>query len=174
MRKTKIICTLGPATDSEGTLSAILDKGMNVARFNFSHGTHAEHLKRLNCLLKLREQKHLPVAALLDTKGPEVRLKTFKGGKTNLECGELFTLTANDVVGTNEKCSVTYKDLAKDVKVGTTILLSDGLIELKVEAIDKDDIICRVLNSGPISDRKGVNVPGVKLNMPYISAQDKD
>ncbi|MDO5602763.1 MAG: pyruvate kinase [Oscillospiraceae bacterium] len=174
MRKTKIICTLGPATDDRETLKQVILGGMNVARFNFSHGDHAQHLNRLNLLRELCDELHAPVAALLDTKGPEVRLKNFEGGAALLEEGQLFTLTSEEVAGTAEKCTVTYKGLAADVTVGTTILLDDGLIELKVEAIDKNDVICRILNGGRISDHKGVNVPGVSLNMPYISKQDRE
>lgn len=174
MRKTKIICTLGPATDDREILKQVILGGMNVARFNFSHGDHEQHLNRLNMLRELCDELHAPVAALLDTKGPEVRLKNFDGGFALLEEGELFTLTSEEVTGTAEKCTVTYKGLAADIAVGTTILLDDGLIELKVEAIDKNDVICRILNGGRISDHKGVNVPGVNLNMPYVSKQDHE
>ena len=174
MRKTKIICTLGPATDSEEVLRGLIDNGMNIARLNFSHGSQKEHLVRLNMLRKMLNSNDTPVGMLMDTRGPEIRLKTFKNGEAFLECGELFTLTSNDVEGTDKICSVNYKNLPQDVVEGTIILLSDGLIELVVEQVDKDNIICRVLNSGKISDRKGVNVPGIKLSMPYISQKDRD
>ena len=148
MRKTKIICTLGPATDSEEVLRGLIDNGMNIARLNFSHGSQKEHLVRLNMLRKMLNSNDTPVGMLMDTRGPEIRLKTFKNGEAFLECGELFTLTSNDVEGTDKICSVNYKNLPQDVVEGTIILLSDGLIELVVEQVDKDNIICRVLNSG--------------------------
>ena len=126
MRKTKIICTLGPSTDDPKILEAMMDSGMDVARFNFSHGTHAEHKVRLELLKKLRKEKNLPVAALLDTKGPEIRLKTFAEGKVTLEAGQKFTLTAREVTGTKDICSVSYKNLAQDVHPGSQIMLDDG------------------------------------------------
>ena len=174
MRKTKIICTLGPATDSPEILEAMMVHGMDVARFNFSHGTHADHKKRLELLKTLREKKNIPVAALLDTKGPEIRLKTFAHGAVTLEAGQHFTLTAREVTGTQEICSITYKNLAQDVKVGSQIMLDDGLISMKVVERTETDITCLVENGGPIKDRKGVNVPGVHLSMPYMSAQDRE
>jgi pyruvate kinase len=174
MRKTKIICTLGPSTDVPGVLEAMVLNGMDVARFNFSHGTHEEHKQRLDQLKALRKKCGIPVAALLDTKGPEIRLKTFEKGKEMLEAGQTFTLTARDVVGTHEICSVTYRNLAQDVKIGSQIMLDDGLISMKVIDLTETDIICRVENGGPIKDRKGVNVPGVHLSMPYMSAQDRE
>ena len=172
MRKTKIICTLGPSTDDPKILEAMMDSGMDVARFNFSHGTHAEHKVRLELLKKLRKEKNLPVAALLDTKGPEIRLKTFAEGKVTLEAGQKFTLTAREVTGTKDICSVSYKNLAQDVHPGSQIMLDDGLISMKVLERTETDITCLVQNGGPIKDRKGVNVPGVHLSMPYMSAQD--
>ena len=173
MRKTKIICTLGPSTDDPKILEAMMDSGMDVARFNFSHGTHAEHKVRLELLKKLRKEKNLPVAALLDTKGPEIRLKTFAEGKVMLEAGQKFTLTAREVTGTKDICSVSYKNLAQDVHPGSQIMLDDGLISMKVLERTETDITCLVQNGGPIKDRKGVNVPGVHLSMPYMSAQDR-
>lgn len=174
MRKTKIICTLGPSTDDPKILEAMMDSGMDVARFNFSHGTHAEHKVRLELLKKLRKEKNLPVAALLDTKGPEIRLKTFAEGKVTLEAGQKFTLTAREVTGTKDICSVSYKNLAQDVHPGSQIMLDDGLISMKVLERTETDITCLVQNGGPIKDRKGVNVPGVHLSMPYMSAQDRE
>ncbi|HIV87548.1 MAG TPA: pyruvate kinase [Candidatus Pygmaiobacter gallistercoris] len=173
MRKTKIICTLGPATDSEETLRQMILAGMNVARFNFSHGSYEDHLNRLNMLRRVREELNLPIAALLDTKGPEIRLRKFAQGKVFLEKDSIFTLTTREVEGTAEICSVSYRDLPQDVTPGTRLLLDDGLIALTVESVDATDIRCRVLNSGPISDRKSVNVPGVRLSMPYLSKQDE-
>ena len=174
MRKTKIICTLGPSTDKEGVLRDLIANGMNVARFNFSHGSHEEHLGRLEKLKALREELGKPVAALLDTKGPEIRLKDFKNGVENLVAGQTFTLTTRDVEGTNEICSITYKDLPMDVEPNGTIMLDDGLIKLQIQTVNDTDIVCKVLNNGKIKNKKGVNVPGVHLSMPYMSQRDKD
>ena len=174
MRKTKIICTLGPSTDKEGVLRDLIANGMNVARFNFSHGSHEEHLGRLEKLKALREELGKPVAALLDTKGPEIRLKDFKNGVENLVAGQTFTLTTRDVEGTNEICSITYKDLPMDVEPNGTIMLDDGLFKLQIQTVNDTDIVCTVLNSGKIKNKKGVNVPGVHLSMPYMSQRDKD
>ena len=174
MRKTKIICTLGPSTDKEGVLRDLIANGMNVARFNFSHGSHEEHLGRFEKLKALREELGKPVAALLDTKGPEIRLKDFKNGVENLVAGQTFTLTTRDVEGTNEICSITYKNLPMDVEPNGTIMLDDGLIKLQIQTVNDTDIVCTVLNSGKIKNKKGVNVPGVHLSMPYMSQRDKD
>ena len=174
MRKTKIICTLGPSTDKEGVLRDLIANGMNVARFNFSHGSHEEHLGRLEKLKALREELGKPVAALLDTKGPEIRLKDFKNGVENLVAGQTFTLTTRDVEGTNEICSINYKDLPMDVEPNGTIMLDDGLIKLQIQTVNDTDIVCTVLNNGKIKNKKGVNVPGVHLSMPYMSQRDKD
>ena len=174
MRKTKSICSLGPSTDKEGVLRDLIANGMNVARFNFSHGSHEEHLGRLEKLKALREELGKPVAALLDTKGPEIRLKDFKNGVENLVAGQTFTLTTRDVEGTNEICSITYKDLPMDVEPNGTIMLDDGLIKLQIQTVNDTDIVCTVLNNGKIKNKKGVNVPGVHLSMPYMSQRDKD
>ena len=174
MRKTKIICTLGPSTDKGDVLRDLIANGMNVARFNFSHGSYEEHGGRLAKLKALREELGKPVAALLDTKGPEIRLKEFKNGVEMLEAGQTFTLTTREVEGTKEICSVTYKDLPQDVQPGGTIMLDDGLIMLHIEQVTDTDIICPVLNSGKIKTKKGVNVPGVHLSMPYLSQKDRE
>ena len=174
MRKTKIICTLGPSTDKGDVLRDLIANGMNVARFNFSHGSYEEHGGRLAKLKALREELGKPVAALLDTKGPEIRLKEFKNGVEMLEAGQTFTLTTREVEGTKEICSVTYKDLPQDVQPGGTIMLDDGLIMLHIEQVTDTDIICTVLNSGKIKTKKGVNVPGVHLSMPYLSQKDRE
>ena len=174
MRKTKIICTLGPSTDKGDVLRDLIANGMNVARFNFSHGSYEEHGGRLAKLKALREELGKPVAALLDTKGPEIRLKEFKNGVEMLEAGQTFTLTTREVEGTKEICSVTYKDLPQDVQPGGTIMLDDGLIMLQIEQVTDTDIICTVLNSGKIKTKKGVNVPGVHLSMPYLSQKDRE
>ena len=174
MRKTKIICTLGPSTDKDGVLRELVASGMNVARFNFSHGSYEEHKGRLDNLKAIRAELGKPVAALLDTKGPEIRLKEFKNGVEMLEAGQTFTLTTREVEGTKEICSITYKDLPQDVQAGGTIMLDDGLIKLHIEKVTDTDITCTVLNSGKIKTKKGVNVPGVHLSMPYLSQRDRD
>ena len=174
MRKTKIICTLGPATDNEKTMGELILAGMDVARFNFSHGDYPEHTKRLNTLVKLREELNVPVATLLDTKGPEVRLGTFRDGlKPYLNPGQTFTLTSRDIIGDESQVSISYPSLPKDIDIGTSILIDDGLVELTVIEINDTDIVCKVINGGLISDRKGVNVPGVELSIPFISEKDK-
>ena len=174
MRKTKIICTLGPSTDKGDVLRELIANGMNVARFNFSHGSYEEHGGRLANLKALREELGKPVAALLDTKGPEIRLKEFKNGVEMLEAGQTFTLTTREVEGTKEICSITYKDLPHDVHEGGTIMLDDGLIMLRIEKVTDTDITCTVLNNGKIKTKKGVNVPGVHLSMPYLSQKDRE
>ena len=174
MRKTKIICTLGPSTDKDGVLRELVASGMNVARFNFSHGSYEEHKGRLDSLKAIRAELGKPVAALLDTKGPEIRLKEFKNGVEMLEAGQTFTLTTREVEGTKEICSITYKDLPQDVHEGGTIMLDDGLIKLRITNVTDTDITCEVLNSGKIKNKKGVNVPGVHLSMPYLSQRDRD
>ena len=174
MRKTKIICTLGPSTDKGDVLRDLIANGMNVARFNFSHGSYEEHGGRLAKLKALREELGKPVAALLDTKGPEIRLKEFKNGVEMLEAGQTFTLTTREVEGTKEICSITYKDLPQDVHEGGTIMLDDGLIMLRIEKVTDTDITCTVLNNGKIKTKKGVNVPGVHLSMPYLSQKDRE
>ena len=184
-RKTKIICTLGPATDKGDVLKQLILEGMNVARFNFSHGSYEEQKGRLEQLCKLRTELKCPVAALLDTKGPEIRLRDFVDGKVELKSGQTFTLTTEEILGDANRVSVTYKNLPNDVKVGGHILIDDGLIGMEVISIEpvaraKADaeghqpmnIVCRVLNSGIISNKKGVNVPNVDLSMPYISEKD--
>ncbi len=172
MRKTKIVCTLGPATDDPAVLEAMIDEGMNVARFNFSHSNYEEHLKRLSMLKEAREKKHKYIAALLDTKGPEIRVCKFKDGKIMLETGKKFTLTTRDVEGDESIVSVTYKDFPSDVSIGTRVLIDDGLIELKVIEKNDTDVKCVVINPGPVSDNKGVNLPGTVVSMPYMSEKD--
>ncbi len=172
IRKTKIVCTLGPSTDKGDVLRQLMQEGMNVARFNFSHGSHEEQKARLDKLVALREELDLPVAALLDTKGPEIRLKELKGGKAELKEGQLFTLALGDFVGDASRVAITYEDLHNDVKAGDRILIDDGLIEMKVVRLDGTDIVCEVINGGMISNKKGVNVPNVELSMPFISETD--
>ncbi len=172
LRKTKIICTLGPATDKDDVLKQLMLEGMNVARFNFSHGTHEEQGERLARVCRLRKELDLPVATLLDTKGPEIRLRELQDGKAQLVEGQKFVLTTEEIIGDSNRVSVTYQDLVKDVAPGCRILIDDGLIELQVEEVTDTEISCHVLNGGMISNKKGVNVPNVELSMPYISEKD--
>lgn len=174
MRRTKIICTLGPTSKSEEMIGKLMDAGMNVARFNFSHGTHAEKLETLNLVKKIRTEKNMPVATLLDTRGPEIRLGDFEGGTAKLVSGQRFALTTEDIQGTAERASITYKGLIEDVQVGGSVLIDDGLVGMRIEEITGTDIICTVLNDGVISDHKGINVPGAELTMPFISKQDRE
>lgn len=174
MRKTKIICTIGPASDNEETLRALMLAGMDVARINFSHGTHEEALKTVNRIKKVREELDLPVAILLDTKGPEVRIKDFKEGKAELKAGGRFVLCTDDVEGDETQVSVTYKNLPRDIRAGERILIDDGLIELEVLSVKSTKIICEVKNGGVISNKKGVNIPNVSLSMPYMSSKDRE
>ena len=174
MRKTKIICTLGPSTDRNDVLRELVLAGMDVARFNFSHADHEEHLGRLKKLEELRQELHVPVATLLDTKGPEIRIGTFKEDKKiQLNEGQTFTLTTNPIEGDENQVSISYPNLIYDIEVGTTVLIDDGLIEMYVTDMTPTDIICKVKNGGIISSRKGVNVPGIHLTMPYISDKDR-
>ncbi|MGN0311306.1 MAG: pyruvate kinase [Lachnospiraceae bacterium] len=173
-RKTKIVCTLGPATDKDGVLEKLVEEGMDVARFNFSHGDHEEQLGRLNRLKDARKKAGRYVAALLDTKGPEIRIRDFAEGKVSLKKGQEFTLTVQDIPGDEQRVSITYKELVKDVKAGDSILIDDGLVELLVKNVTEQDIVCEVKNDGVLSNKKGVNVPNVELNMPYISSKDRE
>lgn len=173
MRKTKIICTLGPSSDSDKVIRELILSGMNVARFNFSHGTHEEQEAKFRTLRSVRIALHMPIASMLDTKGPEIRLKTFKNHRVDLKRGDLFTLTSREVEGDEHIVSITEPSLPSDVKEGCTILADDGLIGLKVVHVTDTDIECRVENSGALSDRKSINIPDVELSMPFISEQDK-
>ena len=174
MRKTKIICTLGPSTDKDGVLEELVKEGLNVARFNFSHGLHDEQKGRIDKLKEIRTRLGKPVAALLDTKGPEIRIREFENEKVTLKEGQEFTLTAEEIVGNENIVSVTYKELYKDVKPGNSILIDDGLIGLEVKKIKGQDIVCKVVNGGVLGNKKGVNLPGVEVNMPFISPKDHD
>lgn len=174
MRKTKIICTIGPASDSEETLREMMLAGMNVARFNFSHGSHADKKTMFERVVRVREELGLPVATLLDTKGPEIRLREFEGGRAELTAGQIFVLTTEEIMGDAKRASISYQNLRNDISVGNKILIDDGLIEMRVEEIRGREIVCRVLNGGPVSNRKGINVPGAMLSMPYISQTDRE
>lgn len=173
-RKTKIVCTLGPSTEEDAILRELILSGMNVARLNFSHGNHESHLKNINRIKAIREELGLPIAIMLDTKGPEVRLETFENGKVELKKGQTFTLLTQSVKGNAERASVTYADLPRDVREGATILIDDGLVGMTVRSLTMNEIVCTVLNDGVISDRKGINVPDVDLSMPYLSQKDRE
>ncbi len=173
LRKTKIICTLGPATEDERVLRRLMLGGMNAARFNFSHCTHEDAAKKLEAVTRLREELGLPIATILDTKGPEIRVKTFENGPIELESGATFTLTTREVAGDDKVVSITYKNLPKDLKPGARVLIDDGLVEMRAEHVSETDIVCTVLNGGRVSNHKGINVPGTRLSMPFISEQDR-
>ena len=173
MRKTKIICTLGPSSTRPDVLRDMMLAGMDIARFNFSHGSHAEHLEKLELVRSLRAEVQRPVATMLDTKGPEIRLGTFTEGAVQLLSGDSFVLTPEPVEGDKSRVAVSYQELYRDVAPGTAILIDDGLIELRVEQICGTEIHCTVVNGGRVSNRKGVNVPGVHLSLPFLSDKDK-
>ena len=173
LRKTKIICTIGPASENEETLTAMCQAGMNVARLNFSHGSHEEHLRRIQLIRSVREKLNLPIAIMLDTKGPEYRIKTFKNGPVTLRDGDLFTLTTEDIQGDETRVAVTYSNLTKELFPGDTVLINNGLVIMKVEEVKGSDVICRVQNGGVLSDRKSMNFPGKVLKQDFLSEQDK-
>ncbi|MDD2957742.1 MAG: pyruvate kinase [Lachnospiraceae bacterium] len=174
MKKTKIICTMGPNADNRDIMKALAENGMDVARFNFSHGSYEEQKKRMDLLKNVREEVKKPIAILLDTKGPEIRTGTLAGGKkVRLEEGQQFILTTENVEGDQAKCSQTYKDLPKDLKAGDRVLIDDGLIELTVVSLTKTDVVCRVDNGGELGERKGINLPNVQIHLPAITEKDK-
>ena len=172
IRKTKIVCTMGPNLFEKHLIAPLMKAGMNVARFNFSHGTYETHQHYYDEVCRIRDELGLPVATMLDTKGPEIRVRSFKNGRVTLKNGQLFTLTTDEVEGDEERVSITYKELPQDIAVGTSILIDDGLIGMQVERIDGADIVCRVLNGGVVSNNKGVNIPNAHLSMPFISEKD--
>ena len=172
--KTKIVCTLGPSTENDAVLRELIRSGMNVARLNFSHGTHETHLQNINRIKKMRGELKLPIAIMLDTKGPEIRLETFENGKVELKKGQTFTLMTQSVVGNAERASITYPELPRDIHEGTTMLIDDGLVGMTVRGLTDTEITCEVNNDGTVSDRKSVNVPDADLSMPYISPKDRD
>ncbi len=173
MRKTKIVCTIGPACDSYEVMTGLCKAGMNVARLNFSHGTYEDHQRRIDMIKKVRSDLRLPIAIMLDTKGPEYRIKTFENGSVELEVGDTFTFTTDDVVGDRRRVSVSYQNLPAELAVGDTILLNNGLLEFKVTAIEGADIITTVVDGGELSDRKSMSFPGKVLKQIYLSEQDK-
>lgn len=172
MRKTKIVCTLGPATNDVEIMKQLIHNGMDAARINFSHGTYETHAETIAKLKQAREELNAPIPLILDTKGPEIRVKTFKEDKVRLEEDATFTLTTREVEGDVNIVSVTYADLPKDVHRGSRILIDDGLIELKVEDITETDVVCKVVNGGVVKSRKGVNLPGVEVNLPSLMKKD--
>lgn len=173
MKKTKIVCTIGPSTDNKETLRNMILAGMNVARVNFSHSTHPQQLDRINMLKEVRDELGVPIALLADTKGPEIRLGIFKSDKIELKVNQKFTLTTKDIIGDNNIVSVSFEGLPKDVSRGARILIDDGLIELSVESCTDTDICCTVVNGGIVSSNKGVNVPGIHLSLPFINSHDR-
>ncbi|MGM0378325.1 MAG: pyruvate kinase [Bacillota bacterium] len=173
MKKTKIVCTIGPASEKKEVFTELVKNGLNVARLNFSHGDHEEQLEKLEMIKEVRQELDKPIAILLDTKGPEIRTGKFKEDVVYLEKGQKFTFTSEDCKGDKEKCSLSYKGLPNDVVKGDTILIDDGLVELVVDNVTDSDIECTVLNDGPVKDYKGVNVPGVSINLPAITEKDR-
>ena len=173
MRKTKIVCTIGPASETKEVLSGLCKAGMNVARLNFSHGTHSEHQKRIDLIKEVRQELNIPVAIMLDTKGPEYRIKTFQDGKVTLVEGNRFVFTTEDVIGNENIVSVNYPSLADELTVGDTILLNNGLLTFLVEKIENKDIICKILCGGELSNRKSMSFPGKVMKQEYLSEQDK-
>ncbi len=173
MRKTKIICTIGPASDRDDILEKMCLAGMNVARLNFSHGTHAEHKAKIEAIRRVREKLDLPIAIMLDTKGPEYRIKTFREGKIVLQDGDLFTLTTEDIEGDQSRVAVTYQNLTKELEPGDTVLINNGLVILEVKEISGNDVVCRVVAGGELSNRKSMNFPGKVLKQDYLSEQDR-
>ena len=174
MRKTKIICTIGPACESEDILRKLCKAGMNVARLNFSHGNHEEHLKRINLIKKVRSELGLPIAIMLDTKGPEFRIGTFGSGKVSLEEGNEFTFTTEKIEGDETRVSVSYENLAKELAPGDRILLNNALLEFEVISTDASSIRTKVITGGELSDRKSMSFPGKHIKQEYLSRQDKD
>ena len=172
MRKTKIVCTLGPATDNYATVKKLIKAGMNVARVNMSHGSYDEHAKRIEMVRQAREELGVPVAILMDTKGPEIRIKCFEGGEAVLTEGNYFTLTTEDVLGNNARAAITYAPLPNIVKEGDPILINDGLIELEVVKTSDKEIVCMIKNGGRLTDRKSINLPNTAVDMPYVSETD--
>ncbi|MGN1084694.1 MAG: pyruvate kinase, partial [Lachnospiraceae bacterium] len=173
MRKTKIVCTLGPACSNEQTLAQMLKNGMNVARLNFSHGTHEYHRENIALFRKVRDELKVPAAIMLDTKGPEIRVGNFKNGSEELKSGDVFTFTTRQTEGSKEEVSISYKELPSQLSEGNAILVDDGKLLLRVKEIAGTDIVCEVVNGGVISNHKGVNIPNVHLEFPYLSEQDQ-
>ncbi|TCT16812.1 pyruvate kinase [Natranaerovirga pectinivora] len=174
MKKTKIICTIGPASEKEEVLVKLMENGMDIARLNFSHGDYEEHLNRINIIKKLRKETGIPTAILLDTKGPEIRTGEFEGGEAVLKAGEEFVITTKEVVGNDKLAYVTYENITKDVKPGNTILIDDGIIVLTVKEVKETEVICVIKSGGEVANRRGVNIPNVNISLPPITEKDKN
>ena len=172
MKKTKIVCTIGPASEDKSVFSDLVKEGLNVARLNFSHGDHVEHLARIVMIKEVRKELKQPIAILLDTKGPEIRTGKFEA-PVILQEGQTFTLTTEECMGNQDKCQISYTELPEDVVIGDKILIDDGLVELEVVKINGPEIETKVLNTGEVKNHKGVNVPGVKINLPAITPKDE-
>ena len=173
MRRTKIVCTLGPACNNEQTLAQMLKNGMNVARLNFSHGTHEYHKANIELFRKVRDELKVPAAIMLDTKGPEIRVGNFKNGSVTLKNGDTFTFTTRETEGNEKEVGISYKELPAQLSPGNEILVDDGKVLLRVVEVTDTDICCEVINGGTISNHKGVNVPNVHLDFPHLSEQDE-
>ncbi len=173
MKRTKIICTVGPACADKETLKSMIEAGMNVARFNFSHGSHEDHKKLMDLVKEVRTELRQPIAIMLDTKGPEYRIKTFAGGKAELEDGQLFALTSEEIEGDSHRVSVSYKNMVKELLIGDVVLINNGLVKLEVEELTETDAICRVINGGVLTDRKSMSFPNKVMAQTYLSEQDK-
>ena len=173
MRKTKLICTIGPASENEETLTRMFEAGMNVARLNFSHGSHEEHQKKIDLIKKVREKMNLPVAIMLDTKGPEYRIRTFRDGKITLKEGDPFTFTTEEIEGDETRVAVNYKGLVNDLKVGDRITVNNGMVVFEVRALKGNDAVCEVITGGVLSNKKSMSFPNKVMSGPYLSEQDK-
>ena len=173
MRKTKIICTIGPASENEEVLTKMFEAGMNVARLNFSHGSHEEHQKKIDLIKHVREKMNLPIAIMLDTKGPEYRIRSFKNGKVTLKEGDTFTFCAEEIEGDETRVSVNYKRLAQDLSVGDRVTVNNGMVVFRVTEISGEDVVCQVVTGGTLSNKKSMSFPNKVMSGPYLSEQDK-
>ena len=173
MRKTKVICTIGPSSENEEVLTKMMEAGMNVARLNFSHGSHEEHQKKIELIKRVREKLNLPIAIMLDTKGPEYRIRTFKNGKIMLNDGDTFTFTTEEIDGDESKVAVNYKYLAKDLNVGDQVTVNNGMVVFEVKELTDTDVICTVITGGILSNKKSMSFPNKVMSGPYLSEQDK-
>ncbi len=172
MKKTKIICTIGPASENVEVIEKLINSGMDAARLNFSHGDYEEHGKRIETIKKIRDKLNKPIAIILDTKGPEIRTGNYKSGKVELSEGQSFIFTTRDIIGDETMCSISYNKLPQDLSIGNLLLVDDGLIGFKVVGIDDTEINCIVMNSGTLGNHKGVNIPGVSINIPALTSKD--
>ena len=173
MRKTKVICTIGPSSENEEVLTKMMEAGMNVARLNFSHGSHEEHQKKIELIKRVREKLNLPIAIMLDTKGPEYRIRTFKNGKIMLNDGDTFTFTTEEIEGDESRVAVNYKNLAKDLNVRDQVTDNNGMVVFEVKELTDTDVICTVITGGILSNKKSMSFPNKVMSGPYLSEQDK-